>query len=109
MAAQIQFHHIEYDSEWGVEIGNLMHRCVSRIQQTRATQQQYADVTNFVHAVVAEWNRMRRELDTGGDLRVTASGEGKLVRELRKRVREQGRQITELNKRLRAAKQGRRQ
>jgi uncharacterized protein involved in exopolysaccharide biosynthesis len=92
-----------------VEIGNLMHRCVSRIQQTRATQQQYADVTNFVHAVVAEWNRMRRELDTGGDLRVTASGEGKLVRELRKRVREQSRQITELNKRLRAAKQGRHQ
>jgi hypothetical protein len=77
-----------------------MHRCVSRIQQTRATQQQYADVTNFVHAVVAEWNRMRRELDTGGDLRVTASGEGKLVRELRRELRQAKKTNTELRKKL---------
>lgn len=79
-----------------------MHRCVSRIQQTRATPQQYADVTNFLHSVAYEWCRMRCELDTGKDLRVTASGEGKLVRELRKKVREQGKQITKLNQQFRA-------
>jgi len=75
-----------------------MHRTVSRIQHTRATQQQYADVTNFVHSVAAEWNRMRRELDLGGDLRVTSNGAGKLVRELRRENRELKKKLTELRK-----------
>ncbi len=68
--ARIQNHHITYKPEWTVEVNMLMHRTVSRIQQTRATPQYYADITNFMHSVAHEWNRMRQELDTGLDLRV---------------------------------------
>lgn len=69
--ARIQQHHITYTPvEWTVDIGMLMHRTISRIQITKATPQQYADLTNFLHAVCYEWNRMRQELDTGQDLRV---------------------------------------
>lgn len=102
--ARIQDHHIAYDPEWSVELNMLMHRTVSRIQTTRATPQQYADVTNFVHAVVAEWNRMRYEMDTGKDLRVMSSGAGKLVRELRSELRRVKRENTELRKQVRTLK-----
>lgn len=66
----MQDHHVTYDPEWTVELNMLMHRAISRIQITRATDQQYADITNFLHAISYEWNRMRMELDTGKDLRV---------------------------------------
>jgi hypothetical protein len=75
--ARIQEHHITYRPEWKVELNMLMHRTISRIQQTKATGQQYADVTNFMHAVAYEWNRMRQELDTGEDLRVVESKKGR--------------------------------
>ena len=67
--ARIQEHHITYDPKWTVSINMLQHRTISRIQITKATPQAYADLTNFVHAVTAEHNRMRQELDTGLDLR----------------------------------------
>ena len=67
--AKIQKHHMSYDPEWIIEINMLQHRTISRIQITKATPQAYADLTNFVHAVTYEWNRMREELDIGGDLR----------------------------------------
>jgi len=67
--AILQTHHINYSNEWEVELGMQMHRCISRIQSTRATPEQYARVTNFAHSVMFEWNRMREELDTGYDLR----------------------------------------
>lgn len=47
-----------------------MHRTIHRIQNTRATPQQYADLTNFMHAVAYEWGRMRMELDLKQDFRV---------------------------------------
>ena len=68
--ATIQDHHITYAPEWVVELNMLMHRTISRIQITKATPQAYADLTNFMHSLSYEWNRMRQELDTGLDLRV---------------------------------------
>ncbi len=68
--ARIQLHHITYNPEWTVELNMLQHRTISRIQISHATPQRYADLTNFLHAVTYEWNRMRKELDLGGDLRV---------------------------------------
>jgi len=68
--ARIQNHHITYNPEWVVELNGLQHRAISRVQITKATEQAFADLTNFLHAVAFEWNRMREELDTGGDLRV---------------------------------------
>ena len=67
--ARIQNHHITYDPEWVVEVNMLMHRTISRIQITKATPEAYAGLTNFVHAVNFEHNRMRQELDLGLDLR----------------------------------------
>ncbi len=64
-----QMHHINYDTGHGVDLTMQQHRCVSRIQNTKATPEQYASLTNFAHAVMFEWNRMREELDTGDDLR----------------------------------------
>lgn len=102
--ARIQRHHISYDPEWLVEINMLMHRAISRVQATRATPQQYADLTNFLHAVAAEWNRMRLEMDTGVDGRVMSGGAGKLVRELRSENRVLKKKMTELHKQLRMLK-----
>uniref|UniRef100_A0A6M3IMY7 Uncharacterized protein n=1 Tax=viral metagenome TaxID=1070528 RepID=A0A6M3IMY7_9ZZZZ len=73
--ARIQGHHIKYrregvsNPEWVVDINMLMHRAISRVQITKATPAQYATLINFQHAVTAEANRMRMELDTGMDLR----------------------------------------
>ena len=73
--AIIQNHHITYstakgEKEWVVELTMMAHRMISRIQMTRATPEQYAMLTNLVHSIVYEWNRVRRELDCGGDYRV---------------------------------------
>ena len=68
--ARMQRHHITYNPEWIVEINMLMHRTISRIQITKATPEAYAGLTNYVHAVNYEHNRMRQELDCPGmDLR----------------------------------------
>lgn len=72
--ARIQRHHIVYQpKEWLVELNMLQHRAISRIQITKATPEAYAYVTNFMHAVASEWNRMRQELDTRQDLRVVST------------------------------------
>lgn len=68
--AIIQKHHITYDPEHVVELKMLDHRAVSRWQQTRATDEQYSLIINFLHALSFEANRIRAELDTGDDLRV---------------------------------------
>lgn len=68
--ARIQNHHIKYKPhEWIIELGMMQHRTISRIQQTKATPLAYAEITNFMHAVSVEWNRMREELDMEKDLR----------------------------------------
>ena len=68
--AKINDHHIIYDAPpWEVELTGQQHRVITVIQNTRASGEQYARVTNFMHSVAHEWNRMRRELDTGMDLR----------------------------------------
>jgi len=69
--ARIQGHHLVYEpKEWVLDLNMLQHRTISRVQITRATPQAFADLTNFMHAVSYEWNRMRQELDTKQDLRV---------------------------------------
>lgn len=60
-----QMHHIRYDPEWTVELTGQMHRVITTLQNTNPSPEQYARITNFVHSVVEEWQRMRRDLDTG--------------------------------------------
>lgn len=72
--ARIQKHHITYEPEWIVEVWMLGHRYLSRVQQTKATEQQYADLTNMLHALTYEWCRMRKDLDTGTDTRILKKG-----------------------------------
>lgn len=67
--AVIQRHHIIYDDTlpeggWVVELNALQHKTITAIQRTNSTEQAYADLTNYVHAVMEEWQRMRMELDT---------------------------------------------
>jgi hypothetical protein len=63
-------HHITYQPEWTVSLNMHMHRTISRVQITKATPEAYAGVTNFVHALTFEHNRLRQELDCPGlDLR----------------------------------------
>lgn len=79
--ARIQKHHITYKPvEWLLELNMLQHRTISRIQSTKATPMAYADLTNFVHALLFEWNRMRMEMETGVDLRVIDFTKGKPVK-----------------------------
>ena len=61
--ARINRHHITYEPEWIVEINGLQHKTISTIQRTKARPETYAALTNFVHAVIQEWQRMRSELD----------------------------------------------
>ena len=62
--AILNTHHITYDPEWTVEIPAYQHRTISIIQRTKATEERYALLTNFMHSLAHEWNRMREELDT---------------------------------------------
>ena len=63
----IQGHHITYDPDWVVELNGIQHQTMTAIQRTKATPEAYAALTNFVHAVSYEWNKMRQELDMGED------------------------------------------
>lgn len=58
-----QRHHITYDPEWIVDINALQHKVVTVLQRTNPTPQRYAELTNFVHAVLYIWNEMRQDLD----------------------------------------------
>jgi len=61
---RMQSHHIEYrPKEWTVVIGAYMHKCITIIQRTKANEEFYAILTGFVHAIVHEWNRVRKDLD----------------------------------------------
>jgi len=60
-----QLHHVDYKNDWIVELTGQMHRVITTIQNTNASPEQYARITNFVHSILFEWNRMRLELDTG--------------------------------------------
>jgi hypothetical protein len=62
---RLQRHHIRYSPEWDVELTGQMHRVITTIQNTNASPEQYARITNFIHSIVEEWNRIRLELDTG--------------------------------------------
>lgn len=62
-----QNHHITYEPEWIVDINALQHKTLTAIQRTKPTPQRYAELTNFLHAVVYEWNRMRQQLDMETD------------------------------------------
>lgn len=59
-----QMHHIRYEPDWTVELTGQMHRVITTIQNTNPSPEQYARITNFVHSIVEEWQRMRRDLDT---------------------------------------------
>jgi len=61
--AIMQNHHITYDPEWVVELNSLQHKLLTIMQRTKASPSKYANWTNFVHAIMHEWNRMRAELD----------------------------------------------
>ena len=58
-----QKHHITYKPEWTVELNGWEHKAISIIQKKKATGKNYAAVTNFLHAVAHEWNRIRCQLD----------------------------------------------
>ena len=62
-------HHITYSPEWTMELTGQMHRLITVIQNTRASPEQYARITNFMHSLAYEWNRMRMDLDTKQDTR----------------------------------------
>ena len=62
-----QRHHITYDPAWTVELNGWQHKVITFIQRMRPTQENYAAVTNFVHALVYEWSRIRCQLDQAED------------------------------------------
>ncbi len=65
MTRRLQRHHVRYKPAWDVELTGQMHRVITTIQNTNASPEQYARITNFLHSLVEEWNRIRMELDTG--------------------------------------------
>ena len=64
----INRHHIDYgddgQDEWVVEIKGFMHKTLTIIHRTKPTPGQYAILTDYVHALMAEWNRYRKVIDT---------------------------------------------
>ena len=64
--AKINNHHPDYQyEEWTLEVTGQMHRVLTVIQNTKASPEQYARLTNFLHSITQEWTRMRRDLDLG--------------------------------------------
>lgn len=99
--ARIQRHHLIYKPvEWILPANMLAHRTVSRIQQTKATPQAYADLTAFVHALLFEWNRMRMELDVGVDVRVIDFTRAKLEKRPKVSNREAVERLKEIKKKV---------
>jgi len=62
-----QKHHIQYDPDWIVELTGWQHKVITHIQRMKPTGKNYAALTNFAHAVMHEWNRIRCQLDTAED------------------------------------------
>ena len=62
---KVQEHHITYKPPWTVDLTWQQHRVVTTTQRTKSSPEQYARLTNLIHALTYEWNRMRKELDTG--------------------------------------------
>jgi hypothetical protein len=58
-----------------------MHTVVGTLQVTKGSIEQYARVTNFIHAISTEWNRMRMELDLGNglDCRIVHAGKSRPI------------------------------
>lgn len=67
---RVNHHHITYKekpmepADWLVELGGYEHKAISIIQTLKSTPENYARVINFLHAVMYETNRIRRDLDT---------------------------------------------
>lgn len=66
--AKINVHHVVYIGEyifpdWELELNAQAHRLITVVQNTKAAEDKYAMLTNLVHALTYEWNRMRMELD----------------------------------------------
>ena len=58
-----QRHHITYKPAWIVELTGWQHKVITYIQRLKPTRTNYAAVTNFMHAVCHEWQRLRYQLD----------------------------------------------
>jgi len=66
--AKINRHHPDYSyPDWTLELTGQQHRVITVIQNTKSSPEQYARLTNFIHALVVEWTRMRRELDIASE------------------------------------------
>ena len=65
---RLNTHHITYNPAWTVEIQQYQHRCISIIQRTNPTNENYAILINFLHALQWEAVRYRMSLDAGIDL-----------------------------------------
>jgi hypothetical protein len=83
MTPRLQTHHIEYEEpkqecldddecltcghirrqEWTVTLPWFMHKPMNIIQRWKPTHERYALLINWVHAIMHEANRMRRQLD----------------------------------------------
>ena len=61
---RLQTHHVSYDPEWTVELQNYMHKTITIIQNAKPTQERYAGLVNFMHALCWEFNRYRAYLDS---------------------------------------------
>lgn len=85
MTRRLQRHHIKYEPDWDVELTGQMHRVITTIQNTNASAEQYARITNFMHSLVEEWNRIRMELDTGRQVPKTRKPKKKEVIKLKVR------------------------
>ena len=49
--------------EWMVALPWSFHKPMIIIQRWKPTHERYALLTNWVHAILYEWNNMRRRLD----------------------------------------------
>ena len=60
-------HHISYDKtvwpEWTVNIPGYFHRTITFLSRMKATPENYAILTDCMHSITHEWNKMRMELD----------------------------------------------
>ena len=67
---RVNHHHITYkdkpmDSvDWIVEVNGVDHKMLTILQRMKSTPENYAHITNVLHAVAHEWERMRKDLDT---------------------------------------------
>lgn len=67
---KLNSHHLDYESDYKIEIPWIFHKPISTAQRAKATKEWLTLLFNIQRSLAVEIERMARDLDNGTDTRV---------------------------------------